>query len=44
VLDGARGPRNLRQTDQLWAFGGSARSIAVIAHVLLQVDMDALLF
>jgi hypothetical protein len=43
VLDGARGPRNLRQTDRLWAFGGSARSIAALADVLLQVDVEALL-
>jgi hypothetical protein len=43
VLDGARGPRNLRQKDQLWAFGGSAQSIAALAEVLLRVDVEALL-
>jgi hypothetical protein len=43
VLDGARGPRSLRQADQLWAFGGSAGSIAALADVLLQVDIEALL-
>jgi hypothetical protein len=43
VLDAARGPRNLRQKDQLWAFGGSARSIAALAEALLQVSIEALL-
>jgi Family of unknown function (DUF6786) len=43
VLDAERGPRNLRQTDQLWAFGGSAQSIAALADILLQVDIRALL-
>jgi hypothetical protein len=43
VLDGARGPRNLRQKDHLWAFGGSAQRIATLASVLLQVDIEALL-
>ena len=43
VLDAARGPRNLRQTDQLWAFGGAAGAIAALADELLQVDVRALL-
>ncbi len=43
VLDAERGPRNLRQADHLWAFGGSAPSIAALADVLLQVDIRALL-
>lgn len=43
VLDAERGPRSLRQTDQLWAFGGSAQSIAALADALLQVDIRALL-
>jgi hypothetical protein len=43
VLDAARGPRSLRQLDQLWAFGGTARTIAALADMLLQVDVRALL-
>jgi hypothetical protein len=43
VLDAARGPRNLRQADQLWAFGGAAGAIAALADELLQVDVRALL-
>jgi hypothetical protein len=43
VLDGARGPRNLRQKDHLWVFGGSAQSIAALAGALLQVDIEPLL-
>ena len=43
VLDAARGPRNLRQADQLWAFGGAAEAIAALADELLQVDVRALL-
>lgn len=43
VLDAERGPRSLREQDQLWAFGGSARSIAALAQTLLEVDIRALL-
>jgi hypothetical protein len=43
VLDAARGPRNLRQADQLWAFGGTAHTIAALADRLLHVDVRALL-
>jgi hypothetical protein len=43
VLDAARGPRNLRQADQLWAFGGTAQTIAALAYRLLHVDVRALL-
>ena len=43
VLDAARGLRNLRQADQLWAFGGAAGAIAALADELLQVDVRALL-
>ena len=43
VLDAARGPRNLRQADQLWAFGGTARTIAALADTLLHVDVRDLL-
>jgi hypothetical protein len=43
VLDAQRGPRTVREKDQLWAFGGSAQSIAAIADALLQVDIRALL-
>jgi hypothetical protein len=43
VLDAERGPRKLRQTDQLWAFGGAAHTIAAVADSLLNVDIRALL-
>lgn len=43
VLDAARGPRSLAQTDQLWAFGGSARTIAALADAVLQVDIRGIL-
>jgi hypothetical protein len=43
VLDAERGPRSLREQDQLWAFGGAAQSIAALADTLLQVDIRALL-
>lgn len=43
VLDAERGPRSLREQDQLWAFGGRAQSIAALADHLLQVDIRALL-
>lgn len=42
VLDAARGPRTLDDTDQLWAFGGSARAIVTLAYKLLGVDISAL--
>jgi hypothetical protein len=43
VLDAQRGPRSLREQDQLWAFGGCAQSIAALADRLLQLDIRALL-
>ena len=43
LLDAERGPRNLREKDQLWAFGGSAPTLAALADILLQVDIRALL-
>jgi hypothetical protein len=43
VLDAARGPRNLRQTDQLWAFGGCAQNVAALADLLLHVDVRTLI-
>lgn len=43
VLDAERGPRKLQQTDQLWAFGGAAHTIAALADDLLNVDIRALL-
>jgi hypothetical protein len=43
VLDAERGPRNLREKDQLWAFGGSAQTIAALADILLHVDIRGLL-
>jgi hypothetical protein len=43
VLDAERGPRSLREQDQLWAFGGSAPAIAGLADSLLQVDIRPLL-
>jgi hypothetical protein len=43
VLDAERGPRDLREKDQLWAFGGSAQAILALADTLLHVDIRALL-
>jgi len=43
VLDAARGPRSLREQDQLWAFGGSAQAISALADRLLQIDIRGLL-
>ena len=43
VLDAERGPRNLREKDQLWAFGGPAQTIAPLADSLLDVDIRPLL-
>jgi hypothetical protein len=43
VLDAERGPRDLREQDQLWAFGGSAQAILALADTLLHVDIRALL-
>jgi len=43
VLDAERGPRHLRQQDQLWAFGGSALAIAGLADHLLQLDIRSAL-
>ena len=44
VLDAERGPRHLREKDQLWAFGGSAQTISALADILLQVDIRGLLY
>jgi hypothetical protein len=43
VLDAERGPRNLREQDQLWAFGGSAPAIAELADSLLELDIRSVL-
>jgi hypothetical protein len=43
VLDAHRGPRSLREQDQLWAFGACAQSIAALADHLLQLDIRSLL-
>jgi hypothetical protein len=43
VLDAERGPRTLDDRDQLWAFGGSAHSVAALADTLLGVDVRPLL-
>lgn len=43
VLDAERGPRSLRETDQLWAFGGSAQAISALADTLLHLDIRPLL-
>jgi hypothetical protein len=39
VLDAASGPRELREADQLWAFGGTPKAIAALASRLLGVDI-----
>jgi hypothetical protein len=38
ILDARSGPRELRESDHLWAFGGSAKGIAALAIRLLGVD------
>ena len=43
VLDAERGPRVLQEKDQIWAFGGSARTVSALADILLHVDIRALL-
>jgi hypothetical protein len=42
VLNTAQGPRTLHDEDQLWAFGGTAQTIAALAKNLLDVDISAL--
>ena len=42
VLDAGQGPRELRESDQLWAFGGSAEAITAIALRLIGVDIGYL--
>lgn len=44
ALDAAKGPRQLEETDRLWAFGGSSQSIAAIARKLLDVDVTDVVF
>ena len=43
VLSTAQGPRTLHDKDELWAFGGTARTIAALAKNLLDVDIRPLL-
>jgi hypothetical protein len=43
MLDAEGGPRLLRDTDQLWAFGGSVTAMAGLANKLLGVDIRSLL-
>jgi hypothetical protein len=43
LLDARSGPRTLQESDQLWAFGGSAQAIAVLADRLLGVDVRYLM-
>jgi hypothetical protein len=43
ALNPQRGPRQLRDTNQLWAFGGSAQSIGALANALLATDISSLL-
>jgi hypothetical protein len=42
-LDAEQGPRELKESDQLWAFGGSAQAIAALGKELLSVDVTYLL-
>ena len=39
MLDAQSGPRELRESDQLWAFGGSQTAMSAIAEQLLQTDL-----
>lgn len=39
ALDAKEGPRELKESDRLWAFGGSSQAIAAIANHLLNVDV-----
>jgi len=43
ALDAGRGPRELKESDQLWAFGGSPRAIVALAARLLGVDVGYIL-
>ena len=43
VLNAEHGPRTLQETDHLWVFGGSARSIRALAKRLLGTDIQALI-
>jgi hypothetical protein len=43
VLNTAQGPRRLHDEDHLWAFGGTAQTIAALAKNLLDVDIRSLL-
>lgn len=42
-LNAERGPRELKESDQLWAFGGSAKAIAALGQALLGVDVAYLM-
>jgi hypothetical protein len=43
VLDAELGPRELKESDQLWAFGGSAQAISALAFRLLAVDVGSVM-
>jgi hypothetical protein len=42
AADAARGPREIRESDRLWAFGGPGDAIAALARHLLNVDVEYL--
>jgi hypothetical protein len=43
MLDARSGPRELQESDQLWAFGGRAQAIAALGSRLLEVDIGYLI-
>lgn len=43
VADAKQGPRELRERDRLWAFGGSPSAIAALASELLHIEVEYVL-
>lgn len=39
IADAEHGPRELKESDRLWAFGGTPKAIAALAEQLLEVDV-----
>jgi hypothetical protein len=42
LLNAAQGPRELTESDRLWAFGGTSRAIVALASRLLGLDITYL--
>jgi hypothetical protein len=39
-IDASAGPREIQQSDRLWAFGGDSRNLAIIGKELLGIDIE----